>query len=393
MIFINILVLCNVDLDQKWGDYTRVFSLMGEFQKLGHRVFIMIIRPESKTPRISSFKENNLDVIEIHPPRILPKGEKGIFKHLRYLACIPSISKIASKIIKENKIDFVYSYMPGTGTSIPAIRIKSKHKIKFVLDLADMYSMIRPKMVVEQTFKNADKILVITEYLKNDLLKRKIPLKKIHINPNGVDLDLFNPKNYNQKEIQNLRKSFNADKLIVFSGSLQDLNIIIESAQQVISKIKNVKYLIIGDHRIHELSKKMWENKVKEKGLSNYFQFLGRKPREEIPKYLLCADVCVDSFPDEPYFAAAHPIKLLEYGACEKPVVATRVQETAKIVKHGKYGFLADPKNATEYSEYLIKLLNSETLCNEMGMDFAQFIRENFNWKKLALDLQNFLQN
>lgn len=366
---------------------------MGEFQKLGHRVFIMIIRPESKTPRISSFKENNLDVIEIHPPRILPKGKKGIFRHLRYLACIPSISKIASKIIKENKIDFVYSYMPGTGTSIPAIRIKSKHKIKFVLDLADMYSMIRPKMVVEQTFKNADKILVITEYLKNDLLKRKIPLKKIHINPNGVDLDLFNPKNYNQKEIQNLRKSFNADKLIVFSGSLQDLNIIIESAQQVISKIKNVKYLIIGDHRIHELSKKMWENKVKEKGLSNYFQFLGRKPREEIPKYLLCADVCVDSFPDEPYFAAAHPIKLLEYGACEKPVVATRVQETAKIVKHGKYGFLADPKNATEYSEYLIKLLNSETLCNEMGKDFAQFIRENFNWKKLALDLQNFLQN
>jgi len=387
----NLLVLCNVDLNQKWGDYTRVFSLMSAFSKLGHKVFIIIIRPENKKPRISSFSENGLDITEIHPPSIGLQGKKGLSKHLNYLACFPSISKIASKIIKENKIDYVYSYMPGTGSSVPAMRIKSKHKIKFILDLADMYSLVRPKIIVERSFKNADKILTITNYLKNNLTKKGIDPKKIHIIPNGVHLELFNPELYNKTEILELRKSFNAEKIIVFAGSLQDLNIIINSAHQVVNKIDNVKYVIIGDHREPSRSKSVWESKVKEKKLSKYFEFLGKKPGDIIPKYLLCADVCVDSFPDEPYYAAAHPIKILEYASCEKPVVATKVSETSKIVKHGEFGFLAKPSDPNEYADYLIKLLQSPKLAEKMGKNFSNYVKNEFSWNHLASKLETYL--
>jgi len=283
--------------------------------------------------------------------------------------------------------------MPGTGSSIPAMRIKSKHKIKFILDLADMYNLIKPKIIVKSSFKNSDKILTITEYLKNDLTHNGIDSKKIQIISNGVDLELFDPNRYDKNEIEKLRKSFDAEKIIVFAGSLQDLNIIINSAKQVIHSIPSVKYIIIGDHRDPNRSRKVWEEKVKERKLIKNFEFLGRKPREDIPKFLLCADVCVDSFPDEPYYAAAHPIKLLEYGACEKPVVATSVSETAKIVKHGKYGYLAKPSNSEEYAKYLIKLLESPKLCETMGKNFSDFIRKNFSWKHLATKLENFLIN
>ena len=382
-----------MDLNQKWGDYTRVFSLMKSLSKQGHRIFTIIILPENKRPRITTFDENGIDVTEIHPPWIGLPGKKGISRHLRYLACLPSVSKIASKIIKENGIDFVYSYMPGTGSSVPAMRIKSKHKIKFVLDLADMYSLVRPKIVVEKSFKNADKILALTNYLKNDLVNKGISSDKIHIVPNGVDLQLFNPLRYDEAEIQKLRNEFNSEKLIVFSGSLQDLNIIIDSANDVINAIPKVKYIIVGDHRDPSRSKISWESKVKEKKLSEHFKFLGRKPMNEIPKFLLAADVCVDSFPDEPYYAAAHPIKILEYGACKKPVVATRVSETEKIVKNGIYGLLADPKNPHEYAQCLIKLLKSPKESKKMGNEFAKFIRSNFSWDKIALDMQKYLQN
>ena len=393
MICIKLLVICNVDLSQKWGDYTRIFSLMKEFSKLGHSVYIIIIRPESKNPRVSSFKENGIDVTEIHPPSIGVSGKKGITKHLKYLSCLPSVSKIASKIIKENNIDYVYSYMPGTGSSVPAIRIKKKHKIKFVLDLADMYSLVRPKFVVNQAFKNADKILTITDYLKKDLIRKNINLNKIYIVPNGVDLELFNPQKFDKNEIKKIRKTFNADKLIVFAGSLQDLNIIINSAEKVIKSVPNVKYLIIGDHRDPNRTKSVWESKVKEKNLSKFFEFIGKKPMAEIPKFLLCADICVDSFPDEPYYAAAHPIKLLEYGACGKPVVATAVSETKKIIKHEIYGFLAMPSNSDEYANFLIKLLNSEDLRQKMGNDFLRYVRNEFGWNHLAVKLEDFLSN
>ncbi len=366
---------------------------MGELSKLGHRIFIIIIRPENKKPRISSFKENGIDVTEIHPPSIGLMGKKGITKHLKYLACLPSVSKIASKIIKENDIDYIYSYMPGTGSSVPAIRIKSKHKIRFVLDLADMYTMVRPKLVVKRAFNNADKILAITEYLKNDLINKGIDLNKVYIVPNGVDLKLFDPNLYDKTEIQKLRNSFHAEKLIVFAGSLQDLNIIINSADRVIEAVPQVKYVIIGDHRDPARSWYAWESKVKEKKLEKSFEFIGRKPREEIPKYLLCADVCLDSFPDEPYFAAAHPIKLLEYGACKKAIVATNVAETKKILQHQKYGLLAKPNDPKDYAKNIITLLNSPELGTKMGNEFSKYVKENFDWKKIAIKLENFLKN
>ena len=391
MIGINLVVLCNVDLSQKWGDYTRVFSLMNSLAKRGHNISIFVVRPEKKYPSIVSVKENFLNVVEIHPQFTIFSGKRGIGKYVNYLLCIPVILKEFSLLHKKNKINFVYSYMPGIGSSLPAMILKLRYGIKHVLDFADLHVFVRPKIIANRSFKNADTIIAITNYLRNDLVNRGIDPKKIHIIPNGVNLELFNPDNYNLSEIEKLRKSFDADKLVVFSGALQDLNLIIDSAPQVIQNMPKTKFVILGDHRSPAKSKSVWEEKVKEKGLGDHFVFLGRKPHEEIPQYLLSADVCIDCFPDEPYYAAAHPIKLLEYGACEKPVVATKVEETNRIIKNEIYGFLVDPKTPAEFSMRIIELLGSKDLCKTMGENFANYVRTNFNWDKLALDLEKIL--
>jgi glycosyltransferase involved in cell wall biosynthesis len=364
---------------------------MGELTKRGHKIFVFIIRSDPKKPRVSYFQENGIDIVEIHPPSIGFSGKRGISRHLNYLISIPTIIKEASKIISKHKIDYIYSYMPGTGSSLPAIKIKSKFKIPLILDLADMYSMIRPKRIIDKSFNESDKILVITDYLKQDLLQKGISNKKIFQIPNGVDFEIFNHSIYNFEEIKLLRNSFNADKVVVFSGSLQDLNILINSAKNIVKKIPNVKFIIIGDHRISSKSKNAWEEIVKEKNLEKYFKFLGKKPKEDIPKYLLCADVCVDSFPNEPYFAAALPIKLLEYGACKKPVVATNVSETAKIISHGKFGYLAEPDNSLEYGDFIIKLLSNPEKAEEMGQNFYDFVREKYQWTEITSNLEKLL--
>ncbi|MGI0061575.1 MAG: glycosyltransferase family 4 protein, partial [Nitrosotalea sp.] len=187
--------------------------------------------------------------------------------------------------------------------------------------------------------------------------------------------------------------SFDADKLVIYSGALQDLNLVINSALRVVQNVPKTKFVILGDHRSHAKSKNAWEKIVHDRGLDEYFVFLGKKPREEVPKYLLCADICVDSFPDEPYYAAAHPIKLLEYGSCGKPVVATKVEETEKIVKDKVYGFLSKPDDPSEFADHLITLLNSSDLCKKMGLEFSKYVRTNFNWDKISLDLETILSN
>ena len=388
MIKINLVVLCNVDLSQKWGDYTRVFSLMNSLVKRKHNISIFVIRPEKKRPGVVLTRENLLSVIEIHPTFTIFSGKKGVGKYINYLLCIPTILKEFSIINKKDKINFVYSYMPGIGSSLPAMILKLRYKIKHVLDFADLHVFVRPKIIADKSFKDADILITITDYLRNDLVKRGIDIKKIHIIPNGVDLELFNPDKYDLSEIEKLRKSFDAEKLVIFSGALQDLNLIIDSALQVITNVPKTKFVILGDHRSPAKSKNVWEKIVHDKGLDEYFVFLGKKPRDEVPKYLLCANVCVDSFPNEPYYAAAHPIKLLEYGSCKKPVVATKVEETEKIVKDKVYGFLSQPDNPSEFASHLIMLLNSDDLCKKMGLEFSKYVRTNFNWDKISLDLE-----
>jgi len=367
---------------------------MKAFSARGHHVTILVIRPERKKPSISFFHEQSLNVYEIHPPSFSPfKGKRGIGKYVNYLLCLSRIEKTISKIMNENKIDYVYSYMPGIGSSLPAMRIKSKFKIKHALDFADFHIFVRPKNLANKSFKNADKIVAITSYLKDYLVTRNIEGNKIHIIPNGVDLELFNSEKFDNDNILKLRDSFKAKKIVLFAGALQDLDIVIRSAKNVIDTIPDVKYVIIGDHRDPNRTKEIWEHKVEKIGLGKYFIFLGRKPRSEIPQYLLCADVCIDSFPNEPYYAAAHPIKLLEYGACAKPVVATKVTETEKIIKHEIFGYLANPNNSEEYGKYLIKLLNDPHLGKKMGEEFQKYVKENFDWNKLALQLENTLKN
>lgn len=387
---IKLLVICNVDLTQKWGDYVRVFSLMNNLRDEGVDVFVLIVRPEYASPRIKRTQEDGVNVIQIHSPlRFL--GNKRISRHIRYLSCYPLISKIASELIEEHGISHVYSYMPGTGSSGPAMKIKARHKIKFILDLADMYSMIKPQLIVNKSFKEADKIIVITKYLMDDLLKRGIPKEKIFQIPNGVDLVVFDPDKH-LHTINKIRYDLGAEQLIVYSGALQDLNMVIDSAPLVKAKFPNVKYLIIGDHRDPLKSKSVWEKKIHEKGISDCFIFLGRIQRDKIPPYLTAADVCIDSFPNEPYYAAAHPIKLLEYGGCGKAVVATRISETANIIKHGEFGLLAESGNVEEYASYIIKLLNNPGKTREMGRNFQEYVQREFDWKILAKKLKQILE-
>jgi len=223
---------------------------MKAFSDRGHQVTIFVIRPDKKNPSISCFQENSLDVYEIHPPWFTPfPGKRGIGKYLNYLICIPTIKKLATKIMEQNKIDYVYSYMPGIGTSFPAMKIKSKLKIKHVIDFADFHVYVRPKRLVMDSFLNADKIIAITNYLKQFLIDKGIDAEKIHLIPNGVDLELFNSSKYTTNEIQKLRESFHSKNLIVFSGALQDLNIIIDSAKNVVTEFPDTKYIILGDHR------------------------------------------------------------------------------------------------------------------------------------------------
>ena len=81
---------------------------MKAFSDRGHKVTIFVIRPEKKSPSVSTFKDNSIDVFEIHPPSYTPfSGKKGVGKYVNYLLCNSIVYKTALELMK--KIQLILS--------------------------------------------------------------------------------------------------------------------------------------------------------------------------------------------------------------------------------------------------------------------------------------------
>ena len=87
-------------------------------------------------------------------------------------------------------------------------------------------------------------------------------------------------------------------------------------------------------------------------------------------------DIGIMPLNDGPFERGKCGYKLIQYMACSKPVVASPVGVNAKIVKHGKNGFLAESLN--QWATYLDLLLENKGLRTEMGLAGREIVLDNY---------------
>jgi glycosyltransferase involved in cell wall biosynthesis len=85
------------------------------------------------------------------------------------------------------------------------------------------------------------------------------------------------------------------------------------------------------------------------------------------------------------------PVTILEAMACGLPVVATRVGGIPDIIEDGANGYLVDTKNQEQIAEVLLKLLQNETLREEMS-DNNRKEAEKYSWNTVAATLEGVYQ-
>ena len=78
------------------------------------------------------------------------------------------------------------------------------------------------------------------------------------------------------------------------------------------------------------------------------------------------------------------PLTLKEAQLMEKPVIATDVGGDKEMMIDGKTGFLVREGNAEDIIEKISLLLKDKKLAEEMGKNGRLFIKEEFNWEKIA---------
>lgn len=229
--------------------------------------------------------------------------------------------------------------------------------------------------------KLCHRAFVITHQVIKKILKTNPTLRadKLIEMPSGANCDLFRPISFKK-----CRSILNIDlekKYVGFAGTLlkhQGIETLIDAAPAIIQNEPASAFLIIGEGPMKDL----WMYKVKNRGLSNYFKFAGQADYEDMPTWIGAMDICVAPFHYDAGLRS--PVKIYDYMACGKPVVASRIQGTTDVFDQSEAIKLVAPGDAGMLSNAIIDLLANQDEAERMGRKGHAFVLEKYDRRIIA---------
>ncbi len=119
--------------------------------------------------------------------------------------------------------------------------------------------------------------------------------------------------------------------------------------------------------------------------------YAGEVPPQEVPTYLRALDVCVIPSPWSEFYAYyTSPLKLFEYMAAERPIVASDLPSTAEIIRNGENGLLVPPSDAAALAEALRRLRDDAPLARRLAAQAARDVQA-YAWDARARRILDFI--
>ncbi len=217
-----------------------------------------------------------------------------------------------------------------------------------------------------------DKIIAVSNEVKNELLKLKIgDLKKVVVIPLGLDLD----------ELLSLDTISNSRIRIGIIGRLTPIKnhtMFLKVVRKIVDFGLSfpVKFIIVGDGELRSTL----EANSRELGLDRYIEFSGwqRNLRELYARL----DIIVLTSLNE-----GTPVSLIEAMAASRPVVTTNVGGVKDLVNDQR-GFLIESNDADTFAAALKTLIEDKQLRRRMGQAGREFVRDCFTKERLITDLK-----
>src|SRR5208337_3961092 len=215
-----------------------------------------------------------------------------------------------------------------------------------------------------------------------------VPAERIFIVENGVETDLFC---FDSAALE-VRKQLKVEDrfLICYIGTIGNahgLEALVVAAEQLQTALSNATFLLIGEGAEKERIEKL----AAKRSLTNIL-FLGQQPRERIPAYISAADLCLVMLKRAELFKTVIPTKLLEYMACERPVIVAVDGQARRIVEEAGGGVFVEPENSRAVVKAILGCAEDPEQGRQMGTRGRQYIVSKFSREKTARDYVSVLE-
>jgi glycosyltransferase involved in cell wall biosynthesis len=140
--------------------------------------------------------------------------------------------------------------------------------------------------------------------------------------------------------------------------------------------------IVGGGYRTEELKKLTYKYNLDGKVI-----FTGAVPHDLIPQYIAAADICVACFEENEVTLCKSPLKIVEYLASGKAIVASNVGEVSNMIKDA--GILCPPGDVQSLVAGIIKLLQDNNLRRNLERLARQRAENKYNWTVTVDNLLN----
>lgn len=149
--------------------------------------------------------------------------------------------------------------------------------------------------------------------------------------------------------------------------------------------------VIVGGTTADLTQFKVW---LQEEGLSQHVLVTGYVPPTEIPTYLSAADVLV--LPNSGSSPISHtytsPLKLFEYMAAERPIIASDLPALREVLEHDKTAWLVNSDSPKELAAGITTLLDDRARACRLAKEAAKEV-QNYTWNERASQVLEWMHD
>ena len=365
------------------GVSTSILMLEHALTKLGHEVFIITVSDNKKDYVL----ENNGHILRL-PSVNLANCYDYKMTSVYPIKAVNMIKKMNLDVIHSN-VEFtvgIFARVVSEQLSIPLVHTYHTNwedythyitKNKKILD--DICKKLLKYLMVFFEDKTVTELIVPSNKIYN-LFKDKYKFtKNIHIIQTGIETSKFYKENFNQKDINSLKKKLGIKKkdFVVMTVSRlakeKSVDRIINNHKELVKKYSNMKLLIVGDGPDIDKLK----DEAKSLGVSDSVIFTGKVPLSDIPIYYQLGNIFVTASKSE-----TQGLTVVEAISSSLPVVAVKDDSFVNSVIEDFNGFVFTEDE--KYINSISKLYEDKDLYNRLSNQ-SRLLSADFSSEYFAL--------
>lgn len=372
----------------------RVSGLARLWARSGHEVHILTGFPHHPTGRIHpayrraflrGFLREDFHGVAVHRTWIYPAANRGKFRRsLNYASFMASAAFYGS--LRLPRPDVIVATSPQLLCAAAGHLLSLRFRAPLVMEVRDLWpeSLIaveasaRPSFLVRNLerlaralYVRARHVVTVTEAQRANILAYGLPASRVTVIPNGVDEEFLAAARDAGAPPGDGDRPF----IVTYIGTMgmaHRLETLLDAAH-LLRDDPRVRFRLVGEGA----RRQALETRARELALNNV-EFIGERPREEVPRWIAESAVCAVLLRRSDVFRTVVPSKMFEIMAMGRPILLGVRGEAEQLLIRAGAGMAIEPENAGQLVDAIRTLQQSPARRCEMGVRGKEFVMREF---------------